>query len=87
MPIALAYVSPAERYPPGWKKETDDVLASIDDGVKFEDTWHAMEAMVDEGLVHNIGLSNCKADKVIDVMKYARIKPAVLQVEMHPFLP
>jgi D-xylose reductase len=31
-------------------------------------------------------VSNVGCVKIIDVIKYAKIKPAVLQVEMHPFL-
>lgn len=45
-----------------------------------------MEALHGEGLAHHIGLSNVGCVKVVDVLKYAKVKPAVLQVEMHPFL-
>jgi len=45
-----------------------------------------MEQLVREGLVRNIGVSNVGCVKIIDVIKYAKIKPSVLQVEMHPFL-
>jgi len=46
-----------------------------------------MEALVDKKMARNIGISNVTCVKIVDVMKYARIKPAVLQVELHPFLP
>ena len=54
--------------------------------VTYEQTWHAMEGLVDEKLTKNIGACNIGCDKIMDVLKYARIKPAILQVEMHPFL-
>lgn len=55
-------------------------------GVTFEQTWGAMEELVVSGHVRNIGLSNVGCVKIVDVLKYCKIKPAVLQVEMHPFL-
>ena len=42
--------------------------------------------LVDEGLVRNIGASNLVCDRIRDVMHYSRIKPAVLQNEVHPYL-
>jgi len=58
----------------------------LDAGVTYEQTWHAMEELVREGLVRNIGVSNVGTQKIRDVLSYAKIKPAVLQVEMHPYL-
>lgn len=43
-----------------------------------------MEALVKEGLVRNIGVSNVATGKLIDIMKYAKIKPAIVQNELHP---
>lgn len=45
-----------------------------------------MEALVDEGLVKNIGISNFNCALIRDLLSYARIKPANLQVELHPYL-
>lgn len=45
-----------------------------------------MEDLVNKKMVRNIGVSNVGVVKIHDVLKYAKIKPAVLQVEMHPFL-
>ena len=45
-----------------------------------------MEELVDEGLVKNIGISNVQGSLLIDVLRYARIPPQVLQVEIHPYL-
>jgi len=43
-----------------------------------------MEKLVDEGLVKSIGISNFSVKKVKDLLTYARIKPAVHQIEAHP---
>jgi len=43
-----------------------------------------MEALVKEGLVRNIGLSNFGCAMIRDVLNYAQIKPTVLETEMHP---
>jgi len=56
------------------------------DVVPFEETWRELEKLVDEGLVKAIGLSNFNSQQVDEVMGFARIKPAVLQVECHPYL-
>jgi D-xylose reductase len=45
-----------------------------------------MEELVEKGLARNIGVSNMVAQSVMDLMKYARIKPAVNQIECHPYL-
>ncbi|GLC35191.1 hypothetical protein PLESTM_000289300 [Pleodorina starrii] len=49
------------------------------------DTWAAMEALVDKGLVRTIGVSNFSIKKLERLMTSARIKPAVVQVESHPY--
>jgi len=45
-----------------------------------------MEALVKEGLVRNIGVSNVATGKIMDILKYAKIKPAIVQNEIHPHL-
>lgn len=69
----------------------------------MQETWSAMEELVDEGQALNIGLryclflecpistdgylhSNCSGSLILDVLRYARIEPQVLQVELHPYL-
>ena len=45
-----------------------------------------MEALVGEGLCRNIGFCNIGTMAIRQVLNYATVKPAVLQVEMHPYL-
>ena len=51
------------------------------------DTWRAMESLVDHGKCRAIGLSDVTLDKLKPIYESARIKPAVVQVESHPYLP
>lgn len=50
------------------------------------DTWIAMEALVDNGLVKHIGVSNFNVPKLERLMHTARILPEMNQVESHPLL-
>lgn len=83
-PIALKYVPPEKRFPPEWFGD-DGKTVELENSPMHE-TWKAMEELVDEGLTANIGLSNCQGSLICDVMRYARIEPQVLQIELHPYL-
>ncbi len=84
-PIAQKYVDPSERYPPGLF--TDEAAQKIElEPVPIYKTWAAFESLVDQGLVKNIGLSNFTVALVNDLLTYARIKPALWQIEHHPYL-
>ena len=86
-PIALKYVDFDTRYPPEW---IHDPLAAEPvmerDRVPLSDTWAAMEALVDKGLVREIGVCNYNTALLHDLTNYARRPPAMLQVESHPYL-
>lgn len=71
-----------DQYPKG-----ADGQLLYDDGVSLLDTWRAMERLVDAGKCRFIGLSDVRLDAVRDIYAAARIKPAVVQVECHPYLP
>jgi len=58
-----------------------------DEGVTLLDTWRAMEDLVDGGRCRAIGLSDIGLDDLVPLYESARIKPAVVQVEAHPYLP
>jgi aldehyde reductase len=55
--------------------------------VTLFNTWRAMESLVDRGKCRAIGLSDVSLDKLLPIYDAARIKPAVVQVESHPYLP
>ena len=58
-----------------------------DDGVTLLDTWRALESLVDGGNCRAIGLSDIGLTELLPIYESARIKPAVVQVEAHPYLP
>lgn len=47
--------------------------------------WRDMEKAVEQGKVRSIGLSNFESDRLEEVCTAAKIKPAALQVECHPY--
>ncbi len=50
------------------------------------ETWQALEACVDAGWVRHIGVANFSIPKLKDILAGCRIKPAMNQVESHPYL-
>jgi diketogulonate reductase-like aldo/keto reductase len=67
------------------RNENGDVI--YDKGVTLLDTWKAMENLVDHGRCRAIGLSDISLNELRPLYESARIKPAVVQVEAHPYLP
>ncbi|MGA8172005.1 MAG: aldo/keto reductase [Methylocystis sp.] len=59
----------------------------IYDNVPLLDTWRALEQLVDGGRCKAIGLSDVSLDQLEFVCENGRIKPAVVQIESHPYLP
>ncbi len=76
-------------FQPGDDQDPRDIHGAVvyDDGVTLEETWAAMEAVVDEGLSRAIGLSDIDAEGTRKIIDAARIKPAVVEVESHPYHP
>lgn len=86
-PIALKYVDFATRYPPEWIHDPTAKHPRMEpDAVPLHETWAAMEDLVTAGLVREIGVCNYNTGLVHDLMATARIRPAMLQIEAHPFL-
>jgi len=48
-------------------------------------SWRAMEELYREGRIRAIGVSNFHPDRVMDLMLHNEVKPAVNQIETHPF--
>ncbi len=74
---------PGDGYDP--QDQNGNVL--YDSGVTLLDTWRAMESLVDGGRCRAIGLSDISLNELLPIYESARIKPAVVQVEAHPYLP
>jgi diketogulonate reductase-like aldo/keto reductase len=74
---------------PGDEQDLRDDNGQViyDDGVTLAETWGAMEALVDDGRCGAIGLSDITLDTLREIVAVARIRPAVVQVESHPYLP
>jgi diketogulonate reductase-like aldo/keto reductase len=47
--------------------------------------WKQLEDLVKAGKIRSIGVSNCTIPLLLDLLSYAEIKPAVNQVELHPY--
>jgi diketogulonate reductase-like aldo/keto reductase len=69
-----------------WSQNEDNTIRYYAEGITLADTWKAMERLVDLKLVRSIGLSNSKPSDIEEILQTARIKPAVNQIELHPFL-
>jgi diketogulonate reductase-like aldo/keto reductase len=76
-------------FQPGDEQDPRDGSGQViyDPGVTLVETWHALERLVDDGKCRSIGLSDISLEKLEEVVAAARIKPAVVQVESHPYLP
>jgi alcohol dehydrogenase (NADP+) len=76
-------------FQPGDEQDPRDTNGNViyDGGVTLLDTWRAMESLVDHGRCRAIGLSDITLDGLLPIYESARIKPAVVQVESHPYLP
>ena len=76
-------------FQPGDEQDPRDQNGNVlyDDGVTLLDTWRAMEGLVDRGRCRAIGLSDVGLNELLPIYESARIKPAVVQVESHPYLP
>jgi diketogulonate reductase-like aldo/keto reductase len=76
-------------FKPGDEQDPRDEKGNViyDSATTLMDTWRALENLVDEGRCKAIGLSNVNLGQLKEVFESARIKPAVLQIESHPYLP
>lgn len=67
-------------WPVAWKKGTQDA----DTEITLQETWAQMENLVEDGLVKNIGLANFSLPQVEQILGSCKIRPTVLQIELHP---
>jgi alcohol dehydrogenase (NADP+) len=71
-------------HPPGCSVESRSPDAKPYIHENFMRTWRQMEKLVDSGLVRHIGTSNVTIPKLDLILRDARIKPAVNEMELHP---
>ncbi len=76
-------------FQPGDNQDPRDQNGNVlyDHDVTLLDTWKAMEMLVDHGKCRAIGLSDITLNELKSIYESARIKPAAVQVEAHPYLP
>jgi diketogulonate reductase-like aldo/keto reductase len=76
-------------FQPGDEQDPRDASGNViyDNGVTLLDTWEALERLVDEGKCKAIGLSDVGLGQTREIFEASRIKPAVVHVESHPYLP
>ncbi|KAL6138774.1 hypothetical protein ACLB2K_064053 [Fragaria x ananassa] len=65
---------------PGSKGLTPEVMAPL----CLPETWNAMEGLYASGQARAIGVSNFSTKKLQNLLSYAKVPPAVDQVECHP---
>ena len=86
-PIATKFVPFEDRYPPEWIFDPEAAEPGMEfDNVSLAETWAGMEDLVRDGRVRHIGVCNYNTGLLLDLMAYSEIKPAMLQIESHPFL-
>jgi alcohol dehydrogenase (NADP+) len=76
-------------FQPGDDQDPRDQNGNVlyDHDVTLLDTWKALETLVDHGKCRAIGLSDVGLNELKPIYESARIKPAVIQLESHPYLP
>ena len=86
-PISLKFVPFDLRYPPEWLHDPEEAQPQMKMvNVPIQETWRAMERLHDRQLAKHIGICNFGTSLLRDLLSYARVRPALLQVEMHPLL-
>ncbi|HUD47797.1 MAG TPA: aldo/keto reductase [Candidatus Baltobacteraceae bacterium] len=74
---------------PGDEQDPRDEHGQVvyDSGVTLVETWRALEGLVGGGQCKSIGLADVTLERLQEIVAVSRIKPAVVQVETHPYLP
>lgn len=86
-PIALKHVPHQTRYPAEWLYDpATPELGMQSSDVALSETWAAMEDVNRSGKAKQIGVCNYNSGLLQDLLRYAKIKPSMLQIESHPYL-
>ena len=83
-PVSLEFVPFDVRYPAGW--HVDGATTIKRNNATIQETWGAMEGLVGKGVAKSIGVSNFQGQLIYDLLRTAKITPATLQIEHHPYL-
>ena len=83
--VDLASLPPAEQEARTFPRDGDGEPAESD--VTLEEAWRGLEAVHDDGLARTIGLCNVGVETLTEVLAFAEVPPAVVQVERHPYRP
>ncbi|KAF4675835.1 hypothetical protein FOL46_009626 [Perkinsus olseni] len=86
MPEAWDYPGESDDYSRFFPTTTEG-LPAVNASHDLVDTWRVLEGLCEERKVRSIGVSNFDIVRMRHLLRAARIKPAVNQVEVHPFLP
>lgn len=81
----LASLSPAEQEALTFPTDEEGERAIVD--VPLTETWGRLERLVDRGLARTLGACNVSRDELERILGAARVPPAVVQVESHPYRP
>lgn len=70
--------------------DLNPVIPRDNNGIKFgkaslQETWEAMEALLATKKVRAIGVSNYNVITLLDLLTYAKVVPAINQIEVHPY--
>ncbi|KAF4568204.1 hypothetical protein EYR36_010213 [Pleurotus pulmonarius] len=63
-----------------------DGTLKVVESPSFNDVWAVFEKLVDTGKVKSIGVSNFSIKTLEELLKTAKVVPAVNQIELHPYL-
>jgi alcohol dehydrogenase (NADP+) len=81
----LAEQPPAEQEALTFPTDADGDRATAD--VSLTETWRRMERLYDRGLARTLGVCNVSTSQLEEITATARVQPALVQVESHPYLP
>ncbi len=65
--------------------EDDDDETVLKAFERRKGAWRALEKLVDDGMIRNIGVSNYCVNHLEELFLYARIRPVLNQLEIHPY--
>lgn len=80
LPVGIKYTNDEELF-----TSSPDGTVATDCGTDLGEVWKAMEKLVEDGLVNNIGVSNFNEEQLEKLLSTAVIKPANLQIEVHAY--